>query len=122
MLSCGYADGRLFLSSGAVHDEATEVGQVTRKKKKKSKRPEPAPQQSEDSRVPNGLGHATQDAGSAAVFVWDSQIRDGYKRAPCTPSVQAPAAPTAPAWDGTKESLVVQELLRNAKDKAYGTQ
>uniref|UniRef100_A0A4W6G0P6 ubiquitinyl hydrolase 1 n=1 Tax=Lates calcarifer TaxID=8187 RepID=A0A4W6G0P6_LATCA len=62
----------------------------------------------------------------ATVVVWDSQVKDGYKRS------QAPAAdgsafgdntPTraAPvAWDGKKTSGVVEELLRNATDKAYG--
>lgn len=64
-----------------------------------------------------------QDA--ATVVVWDSQVKDGYKRS------QAPAAdgsalggpPThaAPvAWDGKKTSGVVEELLKNSTDKAYG--
>nr|XP_020476629.1 ubiquitin carboxyl-terminal hydrolase 36 [Monopterus albus] len=63
---------------------------------------------------------------SATVVAWDSQVKDGYKRN------QAPAADgSAPresaliraaprAWDGTKTSSVVEELLRNATDKAYG--
>ncbi|XP_034567684.1 ubiquitin carboxyl-terminal hydrolase 36 [Notolabrus celidotus] len=59
----------------------------------------------------------------ASVIMWDSQVKDGYKRS------QAPAADTdsdkttraAPAaWDGKKTSGVVEELLRNATDKAYG--
>ncbi|KAM7386944.1 hypothetical protein PAMA_009529 [Pampus argenteus] len=62
---------------------------------------------------------------TASVIVWDSQVKDGYKRK------QAPAAdggasgdtptPAAPvAWDGKKTSCVVDELLKNATDKAYG--
>ena len=62
---------------------------------------------------------------AATVVVWDSQVKDGYKRS------QAPAADgsasgdtstrAAPvAWDGKKTSGVVEELLRNATDKAYG--
>ncbi|XP_026181440.1 ubiquitin carboxyl-terminal hydrolase 36 isoform X2 [Mastacembelus armatus] len=63
---------------------------------------------------------------TAPVVVWDSQVKDGYKRS------QAPAADAsvlgdsalsraAPvAWDGKKTSGVVEELLRNATDKAYG--
>lgn len=53
----------------------------------------------------------------AAVVVWDSQVRDGYKRS------KAPAAngSAAGAWDGRRASGVVEELLRNATDKAYGT-
>ncbi|XP_030592057.1 ubiquitin carboxyl-terminal hydrolase 36 isoform X2 [Archocentrus centrarchus] len=61
---------------------------------------------------------------TATVVVWDSQVKDGYKRS------VAPAAdgstsngPTRSApitWDGKKTSNVVEELLRNASDKAYG--
>ncbi|XP_035036579.1 ubiquitin carboxyl-terminal hydrolase 36 isoform X2 [Hippoglossus stenolepis] len=63
---------------------------------------------------------------TATVVVWDSQVKDGYKRS------QAPAADgnelgdksatrAAPvAWDGKKTSGVVEELLKNATDKAYG--
>uniref|UniRef100_A0A672YGZ2 ubiquitinyl hydrolase 1 n=1 Tax=Sphaeramia orbicularis TaxID=375764 RepID=A0A672YGZ2_9TELE len=61
----------------------------------------------------------------APVVVWDSQVKDGYKRshAPATDgNVSGDAAThTAPAaWDGKKTSGVVQELLKNATDKAYG--
>ncbi|KAA8582588.1 ubiquitin carboxyl-terminal hydrolase 36 isoform X1 [Etheostoma spectabile] len=62
---------------------------------------------------------------TATVVFWDSQVKDSYKRR------QAPAADrselgdnpsrAAPvAWDGKKTSGVVEELLRNATDKAYG--
>ncbi|XP_040918683.1 ubiquitin carboxyl-terminal hydrolase 36 isoform X1 [Toxotes jaculatrix] len=63
---------------------------------------------------------------TATVVMWDNQVKDGYKRS------QAPAAngsalgdntPTRAspaAWDGKKTSAVVEELLRNATDKAYG--
>ncbi|XP_019950171.2 ubiquitin carboxyl-terminal hydrolase 36 isoform X1 [Paralichthys olivaceus] len=63
---------------------------------------------------------------TAAVVVWDSQVKDGYKRS------QAPAAngselgdnsatrAASVAWDGKKTTGVVEELLRNATDKAYG--
>ncbi|KAM3598372.1 uncharacterized protein V6R79_017136 [Siganus canaliculatus] len=62
---------------------------------------------------------------SASVVVWDSQVKDGYKRS------QAPAADgdgsgdvpprAAPiTWDGKKTSGVVEELLKNATDRAYG--
>ncbi|XP_029996897.1 ubiquitin carboxyl-terminal hydrolase 36 isoform X2 [Sphaeramia orbicularis] len=62
---------------------------------------------------------------TAPVVVWDSQVKDGYKRshAPATDgNVSGDAAThTAPAaWDGKKTSGVVQELLKNATDKAYG--
>lgn len=52
-------------------------------------------------------------------------MKDGYKRsqAPLTDGGKsgdalARAAPLA--WDGKKTSGVVEELLRNASDKAYG--
>lgn len=52
-------------------------------------------------------------------------MKDGYKRsqAPATDAsksadVLTRAAPIA--WDGKKTSGVVEELLRNASDKAYG--
>lgn len=61
----------------------------------------------------------------ATVVVWDSQVKDGYKRsqAPATDTSKSGdtltrAAPVA--WDGKKTSGVVEELLRNASDKAYG--
>ncbi|XP_056144546.1 ubiquitin carboxyl-terminal hydrolase 36 isoform X2 [Lampris incognitus] len=63
---------------------------------------------------------------TATVVVWDSQVKDGYKRC------QAPAAEeegsgdgppriASVAWDGKRNSGVVEELLKNATDKAYGT-
>lgn len=61
---------------------------------------------------------------TATVVVWDSQVKDGYKRsvAPAadgsTSDGSTRAAPVA--WDGKKMSSVVEELLRNASDKAYG--
>ncbi|XP_029455002.1 ubiquitin carboxyl-terminal hydrolase 36 isoform X1 [Rhinatrema bivittatum] len=57
------------------------------------------------------------DRSPATVFVWDSQVQDGYKR------VENPKFPTPSlAWDGKKESSVVQELLKHCMDKAYGTE
>lgn len=59
----------------------------------------------------------------ATVVVWDSQVKDGYKRkqAPAVDGCAAGDTPTAPVgWDGKKTSGVVEELLRNSTDKAYG--
>ncbi|TSK87561.1 Ubiquitin carboxyl-terminal hydrolase 36 [Bagarius yarrelli] len=60
------------------------------------------------------------------VVVWDSQVQDGYKRNRDTAdSKQASVTvspPNATAWDGKKSSSVVEELLKNATDKAYGTE
>lgn len=59
---------------------------------------------------------------TAAVVVWDSQVKDGYKRNPAGESEAAESLPRAAplTWDGKKTSVVVEELLRNASDKAYG--
>lgn len=62
----------------------------------------------------------------AAVVVWDSKVQDGYKRSrDAADTEQAPgkeSRPAAAAWDGKKSSSVVEELLKNATDKAYGTE
>lgn len=60
----------------------------------------------------------------ASVVVWDSQVKDSYKRSQTPAAVgkvpkDSPTS-TAPAvWDG-KKTGVVEELLQNASDKAYG--
>lgn len=60
----------------------------------------------------------------ATVVVWDSQVKDGYKRskAPSADDKSADAAKRTASisWDGKKTSGVVEELLKNASDKAYG--
>uniref|UniRef100_A0A8C4HD91 Ubiquitin carboxyl-terminal hydrolase n=1 Tax=Dicentrarchus labrax TaxID=13489 RepID=A0A8C4HD91_DICLA len=72
------------------------------------------------------LVEALEETTSAStVVVWDSQVKDGYKRsqAPATDGDASGDTPTraAPvAWDGKKTSGVVEELLKNATDKAYG--
>lgn len=63
-------------------------------------------------------------AETASVVVWDSQVKDSYKRSQTPAAVgkvpkDSPTS-TAPAvWDG-KKTGVVEELLQNASDKAYG--
>ncbi|XP_061830124.1 ubiquitin carboxyl-terminal hydrolase 36 [Nerophis lumbriciformis] len=59
---------------------------------------------------------------SAKVVVWDSQVKDGYKRslAPAADANTSGSAPTCASWDGKKTSDVVVELLRNASNHAYG--
>ncbi|KAG7335095.1 hypothetical protein KOW79_001691 [Hemibagrus wyckioides] len=63
---------------------------------------------------------------TAAVVVWDSQVQDGYKRSRDTADPEQASKkesrPAAAAWDGKKSSSVVEELLKNATDKAYGTE
>ncbi|XP_053708590.1 ubiquitin carboxyl-terminal hydrolase 36 isoform X1 [Synchiropus splendidus] len=59
----------------------------------------------------------------APVVVWDSQVKDGYKRCQAPAADDGDGAPKAAApvaWDGKKTLDVVQELLQNSTDKAYG--
>ncbi|KAJ8251460.1 hypothetical protein GJAV_G00221590 [Gymnothorax javanicus] len=65
-------------------------------------------------------------SSSAPVFVWDSQVKDGFKYRQADPAVEEQGAraprPAPMAWDGKRSSSVVEELLKNCADKAYGTQ
>ncbi|XP_057717465.1 ubiquitin carboxyl-terminal hydrolase 36 [Corythoichthys intestinalis] len=56
----------------------------------------------------------------ASVVVWDSQVKDGYKRRRLAEGDLSGEAPARVCWDGKKSSDVVQALLQNASDKAYG--
>lgn len=53
---------------------------------------------------------------TVAVCVWDSQVRDGSTRSP------EKGRGTGTAWQSQEAASVVQELLRNSSDKAYGKQ
>ncbi|KAL0993483.1 hypothetical protein UPYG_G00108600 [Umbra pygmaea] len=70
--------------------------------------------------------HKTSTKGNTAgVILWDSQVKDGYNRskAPAAEDCTGDAPRPAPmAWDGKRSGEVVQELLKNSMDKAYGTQ
>ncbi|XP_078081791.1 ubiquitin carboxyl-terminal hydrolase 36 isoform X2 [Mustelus asterias] len=59
------------------------------------------------------------------VFVWDSQVTEGYKRSQKHSGEDGPVPAVVPnatlAWDGKKHSDVVQELLKHSNYKAYGT-
>ncbi|XP_052408026.1 ubiquitin carboxyl-terminal hydrolase 36 isoform X2 [Carassius gibelio] len=63
---------------------------------------------------------------TAAMIVWDSQVKDGYKRnqkhrkAEGTSRKDPCSAPMG--WDGKKSCDVVEELLKNSSNKAYGTE
>uniref|UniRef100_H3CWM9 ubiquitinyl hydrolase 1 n=1 Tax=Tetraodon nigroviridis TaxID=99883 RepID=H3CWM9_TETNG len=58
---------------------------------------------------------------TATVVMWDSQVKDGYKRRQTGESQTESLPGAAPlTWDGKKTSAIVEELLRNSSDKAYG--
>lgn len=58
------------------------------------------------------------------MVAWDSQVKDGYKRnkAPAADDETGDTSKRAASssWDGKMTSGVVEELLKNAADKAYG--
>ncbi|XP_072550501.1 ubiquitin carboxyl-terminal hydrolase 36 isoform X2 [Salminus brasiliensis] len=65
-------------------------------------------------------------AEPTTVVVWDSQVQDGFKRnknsAGSEDAHEKEPRPAPMVWDGKKSSSVVEELLKNATDKAYGTE
>ncbi|TRY59633.1 hypothetical protein DNTS_027457, partial [Danionella cerebrum] len=64
-------------------------------------------------------------ASTAAVIVWDGKLHDGFKprQVPAGAEEQLKKHVGAPvSWDGKRKSDVVQELLRNSSDRAYGSQ
>ncbi|XP_063816794.1 ubiquitin carboxyl-terminal hydrolase 36 isoform X2 [Pseudophryne corroboree] len=95
-----------------------EENQVVRKTKKKKQKPQVQESQSiiENESISKQKPTAQEEK---YVCVWDSHIKDGYKRPPSIPCAEKKFQP---AWDGTKNSCVVQELLKNSSNKAYGTE
>uniref|UniRef100_A0A3P9HP57 ubiquitinyl hydrolase 1 n=1 Tax=Oryzias latipes TaxID=8090 RepID=A0A3P9HP57_ORYLA len=73
------------------------------------------PDASENSRT----SKENTKGGPASVVMWDSQIKDVSKRNQADEST-AVDAPIRVDWDGKKTSNVVEELLKNSSDKAYG--
>uniref|UniRef100_A0A1A7WC46 Ubiquitin carboxyl-terminal hydrolase n=2 Tax=Iconisemion striatum TaxID=60296 RepID=A0A1A7WC46_9TELE len=74
-----------------------------------------------DAAIPSNQKHSTNSSISAPVLVWDSQVKDGYKRSHA-PAAEGGGAMDASkhAWDGKTTGGVVEELLKNSTDKAYG--
>ncbi|XP_069807640.1 ubiquitin carboxyl-terminal hydrolase 36 isoform X2 [Dendropsophus ebraccatus] len=60
-----------------------------------------------------------QEEKSDSVFVWDTHIKEGYRR---SNSVNDAEKKISPSWDGTKNSSVVKKLQKNSSNKAYGTE
>ncbi|KAM8843830.1 ubiquitin carboxyl-terminal hydrolase 36 [Spinachia spinachia] len=87
-----------------------------------SEQPEAVEPPSKENATENGV---MRKQSLAKVVVWDSHVKDGYKRSrvPAADGSGSGDAPTRAApvgWDGKKTSGVVEELLRNSSDKAYG--
>ncbi|XP_075031985.1 ubiquitin carboxyl-terminal hydrolase 36-like [Calonectris borealis] len=69
---------------------------------------------------PAASGVHTADGTPVAACAWDSQAGDGYRRCPAAPSPEpGRGTGTAPR---NQEYGVMEELLKNSLDKAYGKQ
>ncbi|XP_062304901.1 ubiquitin carboxyl-terminal hydrolase 36 [Osmerus eperlanus] len=126
----------------AEHNARVSVEPKRKKKKKRRLKEEPSlweesrrpadhpstePQAAQTSPAEKAVETAKSSrAGTAAVVVWDSQVKEGYRRSqgPADEQEGSKGAPRpAPlAWDGNKSSSVVEELLKSSADKAYGAQ
>ncbi|XP_071968451.1 ubiquitin carboxyl-terminal hydrolase 36 isoform X2 [Engystomops pustulosus] len=100
-------------------DDKDLARKVKKAKKRKLKLQE---QDSIQTVEPESNGKQKQtvpELGSDSVFIWDTHIKDGYKR---LNPMNGAENKFRPAWDGTKDSSVVKELLKNSSNKAYGTE
>uniref|UniRef100_A0A1A8G6W8 ubiquitinyl hydrolase 1 n=1 Tax=Nothobranchius korthausae TaxID=1143690 RepID=A0A1A8G6W8_9TELE len=101
-------------------------------KKKKNKLKVNLQQQEEgeplDAEIPSNQKHkkiAQMNRNiSAPVSVWNSQVKDGYKRshtlaAEAGEPMDASKHTHSAAWDGKKTGGVVEDLLKNSTDTAY---
>ncbi|XP_066443252.1 ubiquitin carboxyl-terminal hydrolase 36 [Eleutherodactylus coqui] len=106
-------------TTDSSHDDK-EVDRVAKKaKKKKLKLQEQDSVTIVETESSGKQKQALLKENSDSVFVWDTHIKDGYKR---SHSINGSEKKFRPAWDGTKDSSVVQELLKNSSNKAYGTE
>ncbi|EMP32431.1 Ubiquitin carboxyl-terminal hydrolase 36 [Chelonia mydas] len=111
------ASGAGELRSAKQQQRGLEVddGEIEHQKCKRRESPSsPASKPSSEQAAVNGLH--TRVSTPVAVCVWDSQVRDGSTRSP------EKGRGTGTAWQSQEAASVVQELLRNSSDKAYGKQ
>ncbi|XP_070703662.1 ubiquitin carboxyl-terminal hydrolase 36 isoform X1 [Pempheris klunzingeri] len=110
---------KLKLKKKRLKEDVRMWEESRRRSERQNDEPEPVEPPPKKNTAENGKN------ATATVVVWDSQVKDGYKRSKA-PAADGSAAGDAPncaapvAWDGKKTSGVVEELLRNATDKAYG--
>ncbi|XP_067403279.1 ubiquitin carboxyl-terminal hydrolase 36 isoform X2 [Emydura macquarii macquarii] len=107
---------------GAKHRQQqaleAEDGEIKHQKCQRTESPsrrasKPSPEQA----AVNGL--PPRDSTAVPVCIWDGQLRDRDER---SWAASGPAEGRGPvrAWESQEEAGVVQELLRNSLDKAYG--
>ncbi|XP_051741982.1 ubiquitin carboxyl-terminal hydrolase 36 [Ctenopharyngodon idella] len=129
---------------GGANAKTQDLGETKKKKKKRKQKDlreeEEKPrnkekhhrelQETNGDESPSPMGNPDMQKPSklntAAVIVWDSQVQDGYKRKQNhqeAEGVSRKGPCFAPkGWDGKKSCDVVEELLKNSSDKAYGTE
>lgn len=113
-----------------IQNDTGDLIKLKKKMKIKKKRlKEETELREESGHVDNSEHSSTTEKANkkstALVVLWDSQVKDGYKRnqAPAPGEKERENTPVRTAttvWDGKKTSGVVEELLKNATDKAYG--
>uniref|UniRef100_A0A8C5BDN7 Ubiquitin specific peptidase 36 n=1 Tax=Gadus morhua TaxID=8049 RepID=A0A8C5BDN7_GADMO len=54
------------------------------------------------------------------VVQWDSQVKDGYRRSQAPARDEDGGDPARASWDAERRGDVVEQLLKNSTDKAYG--
>ncbi|XP_058509641.1 ubiquitin carboxyl-terminal hydrolase 36 isoform X1 [Solea solea] len=139
--ACSATESSSETKAAVVQNDSGDTNILKKKLKMKKKRlKEDVGQWDESRRSPGGQNDDCETGeppakksamengkqSAAKVVVWDSQVKDGYKRsqAPATDASalgdNTPTPAVSVAWDGKKTSGVVEELLRNATDKAYG--
>ncbi|XP_018588290.2 ubiquitin carboxyl-terminal hydrolase 36-like [Scleropages formosus] len=127
-LSTPSASKRRAIAEAATGTDVINLKQGRKKKLKQKTNSTSDPEWSAGVDPPTQMSSVESEVSTgcnkAQVFVWDSHIQDGYKRS------QVPQAnekgfketplPTSTVWDGKRTSSVVEELLKNSTDKAYG--
>ncbi|XP_028843472.1 ubiquitin carboxyl-terminal hydrolase 36 isoform X2 [Denticeps clupeoides] len=117
----------------ATGPEGSSESKKKRKRKKHKMRAEQEEKRSRGKTVVEGSDEPpvkvrdesakTTPPTSAAVVVWNCQVKDGYKRPHTPPPAQGEGLNVGVAcWDGRRGGGVLDELLKNSGDRAYGTQ
>uniref|UniRef100_A0A1A8IDI9 Ubiquitin specific peptidase 36 n=1 Tax=Nothobranchius kuhntae TaxID=321403 RepID=A0A1A8IDI9_NOTKU len=113
-----------------INSIKVEDNKTVKKKKKKLKVNLQQQEEGEplDAEIPSNQKHKKiaqiNRNLSAPVLVWNSQVKDGYKRshtlaAEAGEPMDASKHTHTAAWDGKKTGGVVEDLLKNSTDKAY---
>ncbi|KAF7225492.1 transcript variant X2, partial [Nothobranchius furzeri] len=113
-----------------VNSIKVEDNKTVKKKKKKLKVNLQQQEEGEplDAEIPSNQKHKKiaqiNRNLSAPVLVWNSQVKDGFKRshtlaAEAGEPMDASKHTHTAAWDGKKTGGVVEDLLKNSTDKAY---